>query len=588
MKLILSSLIILFNCLCTCFAQKKNEFLLPEMVYVHTDRNIYLAGDYLYYSLYLQGNPGKVSRYAYLVLRSRNNSPIARVRLEINNQKAFGRIFLSDTLHTDIYQLICYTNCMRNKAEGSFFNKEIVIVNHFDKVLNLYDSTIINKSSFSSPDRNFIERTDQENISISLENKEYSPREKVTFYIETKDCPGNVITRLSVSVTEIVPEIPADPDISDYFSKTSNSEDSGEQKQNQCSFYPEIKRSVIQGRIIPAQQPVMNSIIQNKDDIPGIKNQTVLLSSPDSIANFQYTTTDSLGLFRFLLNPYYEGKELIIRLKENVSAVIELDNKFKLIQPYTPSGQFNLRGIRTYLIRSLNIFEIQKFYVFKSTINFENEIEENKIIPRVYYKPFTTIFPDDYLELPDFVEISREILPFFKVRRNNDSYFLSITDIRDKGFFNSEPMIFMDGVPIDDVNQIINLGTKNIKRIEALPVNRYHGAMSLPGILAIFSKNLEINNIKFKTPVIRYQPSASQICTKPEPYYPVVRNKHIPDLRQVLLWDPEIILRNNEKKPLEFYTSDLQGDYRISIQGITSDGFPVSVSAVFTVKFKSN
>jgi hypothetical protein len=587
MKFILSALIILINCFSPCFAQK-HEFLFPERVFLHTDRSIYLSGDYLYYSLCLQGNPGQMSKYAYLVLRSRDNSPVARLRLEINNQKASGSIFLSDTLHTDVYQLVCYTNCMRNESEASFFNKEIVIANRFDKLLNLKDSTIRNNSLLHSPVRNLTEVREQENLTISLEKREYIPREKVTFYIETKGIPISEMTRLSVSVSEIVPEIPVDPDISENFSKTSNPGDSAEQRQNQCSYYPEIKGSVIQGKVIPSQKPVMNSIIQNKDDIPAIKNRTVLLSSPDSIVNFQYTKTDSLGSFCFLLNPYYEGKELIIRLKENVNAVIQLDNKFKLIHQFEPSGQFKLKGIRRYLVRSINISEIQKYYDFKPRINPYEDFELQTAIPRVYYKPLTTIFPGDYLELPDFVEISRELLPSFKVRKINERYILSISDIRDKGFFSAEPIIFLDGVPIDDINQIINLGTKNIKRIEALPVNRYYGEMSLPGILAVFSKNLEINNIKFRTPVIRYQPLSNQISTKPEPFHPVINNRHIPDFRQVLLWEPEIILRNNEKKSLEFYTSDLQGDYRISVQGITTEGFPVSGSLVFTVKFKSN
>jgi hypothetical protein len=112
--------------------------------------------------------------------------------------------------------------------------------------------------------------------------------------------------------------------------------------------------------------------------------------------------------------------------------------------------------------------------------------------------------------------------------------------------------------------------------------------MPLSGILAIFSNNLEINNIQFKTPTIRYQPLLSQSYIKPMHYIPKYVNKHIPDVRQVLLWEPEIILRNNEKQQIECYTSDLRGNYRISIQGITSNGLTVNGSAVITVKSKSN
>jgi len=65
-------------------------------------------------------------------------------------------------------------------------------------------------------------------------------------------------------------------------------------------------------------------------------------------------------------------------------------------------------------------------------------------------------------------------------------------------------------------------------------------------------------------------------------------NKHIPDVRQVLLWDPEIWMKNKEKRQIEFYTADLQGNYLISIKGITSNGLPVNASAIIIVKSKSN
>jgi hypothetical protein len=315
-------------------------------------------------------------------------------------------------------------------------------------------------------------------------------------------------------------------------------------------------------------------------------NYTVLVSTPDTIANMQYATADLSGSFRFLLNPYYEGKELIIRLKENAKAVLELDDKFKLTKPYIPSDLLAGPGIRAYLIRSLKISEVQRYYTERTETNTGEKTEHTLAIPRVYYNPYSRVFPADYLPLPDFVEISRELLPALKVRKLNDNYVSSYVDTQNKGVPSIEPIIFLDGVPVDDVNQIINLGTNEIKRIDLLPVIRYYGEMPLSGILAVFSKNLEINNIQFKTPTIRYQAISSQNFTKPILYIPV-NNNHLPDLRQVLLCDPEIKMHNKEKLEIECYTSDLHGKYRISVQGLTSSGLPVNGSSIITVKSKS-
>jgi hypothetical protein len=477
---------------------------------------------------------------------------------------------------------------MRNEAEESYFNKEIIIANRFDTELNLFNPPSFNNTSVASSGQPSGNKPVSENVIIHLEKNIFNRREKVAFSIETRDILKDSITRLSVSVSEIIPGIPDEPSISYYLSNYDKIKKEGEPGQNQCKFRPEIKGSEIKGRILPVQQAGNQPVISNRDVERDIKIYTILVSTPDSIANMQYTTTDSTGSFSLVLNHYYEGKELIIRLKENTKAVIELDNKFKLIQLFISSGIFNVPGIKAYLNRCINISEAKRYYAEKVVMSRQKDIPTATTIPRVYNKPYSTVFPADFLELPDFVEISRELLPALKVRKSNNNYILSFIDTRNKGFLNIEPIIFLDGVPINDVNQIINFGTNQIMRIDMLPVIRYYGEMSITGILAIFSKNLEINNIQFQTPAIRYQSLSSQNYTKPEYYNPTNLNKHIPDVRQVLLWDPEITLHYNEKHQIEFYTSDLQGNYRISIQGITSNGLPVNGAAIITVKSNSN
>jgi hypothetical protein len=139
-------------------------------------------------------------------------------------------------------------------------------------------------------------------------------------------------------------------------------------------------------------------------------------------------------------------------------------------------------------------------------------------------------------------------LPTSRVRKINDHYTLNFIDFRNKDIPNLEPVIFLDGVLIDNVDQIINLGTSQIKRVDILPVIRYYGEMSLPGILSVISKKLEINNIQFKTPVVIYQALSSQSYTRPQKFMPAELNDHVPDVRQSLLWDPLVSLRNKEKK----------------------------------------
>jgi len=585
MKAFILLLLIFFNCFYPGSAQNKVEPVKPEKVYLQTDRNIYIAGGDLFFTLYLKGSSNQMSKYAYLILRDRYNFPVSRARVEIKNQSSFGTIWLPDTLHSDIYQLVCYTNWMRNEGEDSYFTKEIIIANRFDRKLERFDSTLYAYPSANSSDTDSVNITGNGNLVIYPDKQIYKTREKVNFYIDAKNIQDDSIIKLSVSVSEIVPVSRNEPSITECFRNSDKAKREGETRQNQYKYQPEIKGTIIDGRIVPVQHSDNQFVSGNTNNESGTINYTVLVSTPDTIANMQYTKADLSGSFRFLLNPYYEGKELIIRIKENAKALLELDDKFKLYEPYVPSDLLNGPRIRSYLIRSLKISEVQKYYTERTETNTGEKIEYTLAIPRVYYHPYSRVFPADYLPLPDFVEISRELLPALKVRKLNDSYVSSFIDTQNKGVTNIEPIIFLDGVPVNDVNQIINLGSNEIKQIDLLPVIRYYGEMPLSGILAVFSKNLEINNIQFTTPTIRYQVISSRNFTKPVPYIPV-NNNHIPDLRQVLLWDPEIKMHNKENLQIECYTSDLHGKYRISVQGITSKGLAVNGTSIIIVKSK--
>ncbi|MEI6050735.1 MAG: hypothetical protein WCS03_17720 [Bacteroidota bacterium] len=586
LKDLLFSLLILLSSCCSTSAQNNNESFKHEMVYLHTDRNIYLAGDNLFYTLYLRGNPGKMSKYAYLIIRNKNNAFVSDIRLEINNQIAFGSISLPDTLSSAIYQIVCYTNCMRNEGEKTYFNKEIFIANRFDEKMDLFSSPINDGSHISTGLNSGITRLD-ENLIIQLDKKVYFQREKISFSIESNNIPDDAIARLSVSISEIIPGIPEERSISEYFENNNKSFYTGKPNQNHCSFLPEIYGPVLQGKIIPVAQSDKQKNPLETEISGTIRPYTLLVSAVDSVANLQFTATDSMGSFGFILNPYYDGKELIIRLKDNANSTIIPDDKFNLVHPFTPSGFYIVPGVKEYIIQSGKIVQVQKFYNQHIAVIKEKEFLSSKTIPRVYYKNYNTIFPSDFIELKDFVEISIEIVPAFKVRSLADKFVSVYLNLQDQAHINVEPTIFLDGVPIDDVNQIIRLGSNKIKRIESIPVKRFFGEMSFSGILAVFSKDLEINNIQFKTPAIKYQTLSSESYTKPEPFKPIFNNNHIPDLRQILLWEPEILLRKNEKQKIDCYASDLQGKYRINIQGITSNGYPVNGSAVFIVQSKS-
>jgi hypothetical protein len=70
------------------------------------------------------------------------------------------------------------------------------------------------------------------------------------------------------------------------------------------------------------------------------------------------------------------------------------------------------------------------------------------------------------------------------------------------------------------------------------------------------------------------------------PDYSNERNRisRIPDLRNTLYWNPSVKTDRNGEAEIEFWTSDLPGNYSIKIQGISGTGEKISVVKSFRVR----
>jgi len=579
MKTILFYIFILINSCFPIAAQNYYTSSKPEKVFLHTDRDVYIAGDNLFYTAYLQGNIGQTSKYLYMVLRNFNSVHVADLRLEIVNGRAFGNVTLSDTLKTGIYQIVCYSNCMRNNPEEAYFSKEIIIANRFDQTMEHVSE------SEGTPIIDSSKNSDNENITITPDKKEYNPKEKITFTIKGSDLSENSEANISVSVSEYIPSLSSGRDISEYLGDKKSSPVQSSPNQASCKYFSEIDGTALQGKIVFSSENNSLSDSANLTNVHSDNKYTILVSSPDSIVNMQFTKTDSTGAFSLLLNRFYDGRELIIRTKEKVNATIVTDNKFMIESSFIPSNSFSVSGIKAALFRSVKIAQVCKIYNIRETIKVEKVFSNSASVPRLYYNA-DPIYPADYVALTDFAEISKEIIPALKIRKARDRYVAEYPGLQYLSPEGSEPAIFLDGVPIDDINQVITMGSDQISRIESLPTIRYFGDVTFSGILAIFSRGNKISKIKFPNNVLYLDALSSQTYTRPLTYVPGTSNKHYPDMRLLLLWEPEILLKKNEEKMIQLYASDLEGLYKLDIQGVTSDGKTVHGSAIIKVKSK--
>jgi len=106
---------------------------LQEKLYVHTDKNFYLANEICWFKIYnvdaILNRPLNISKVAYLELIDNNNKAVWQEKIALNDAIGSGSILIPSALATGNYILRAYTNWMKNFNEGFFFEKKISILN---------------------------------------------------------------------------------------------------------------------------------------------------------------------------------------------------------------------------------------------------------------------------------------------------------------------------------------------------------------------------------------------------------------------------------------------------------------------------
>jgi TonB-dependent SusC/RagA subfamily outer membrane receptor len=130
----------------------------------------------------------------------------------------------------------------------------------------------------------------------------------------------------------------------------------------------------------------------------------------------------------------------------------------------------------------------------------------------------------------------------------------------------------------------------NVDFIDVLkgPRAAIYGSRGANGVIAVYTKNGAESSGKVKNigGSLNFEhPGYSFARTFYEPKYGsgTPENKEV-DSRTTLHWQPYIQLNNEGKASISFYTGDILGDYKITLEGITREGVPVKSTTTFSVE----
>ena len=181
----------------------------------------------------------------------------------------------------------------------------------------------------------------------------------------------------------------------------------------------------------------------------------------------------------------------------------------------------------------------------------------------------------------------REYIADVRVRKTNNNIFsLHINDRDYNNLFETEPLVLMDGVPVFNVNKIMEFDPLKIKKIEVVARKFYQNSQLYDGIIQYHSYQGDLAGYQLDAHALVVEYPGLQL--QREFYSPVYETaaqlkSRLPDFRNVLYWSPDIHTDEQGKKQCSFYTGDIPGKYLVVIQGMGARGRAGSSMAVFTV-----
>ena len=120
--------------------------------------------------------------------------------------------------------------------------------------------------------------------------------------------------------------------------------------------------------------------------------------------------------------------------------------------------------------------------------------------------------------------------------------------------------------PDFDLNSI---NTSSIDKIELMKDYALNGALIITTIKGVPLRDISAKGILPITARGFYK--AREFYS---PKYESTATNKLADLRTTIYWNPEVATNKNGNAQFEFYTADVPGNYRVTIEGIDENGNP--------------
>ena len=565
-----------------------------ESVYVHTNSSFLLTGEYLYYKVYCfdteQGDLTKLSKVGYVELIGDDGQLVFRHKILLGKGQAQGDFFIPTDVASGGYKLVAYTNWMRNQDQDTFFQSDLFIVNPYrsnQPELQISRSSVIQDDSTAMsfkdtlPNPILVKVADKAigPLQLTVNGNKFSKREKVVLSLKGEDKDKIVSGSFSVSVR--IKDMVTEPSLE---AGSSIRIEEGKHKNTFLAdvgdtiVLPELRGELFQGKVTALKEG------------RSVKNLKIGVSIPGEDYVLEVVQTDDSGNFHTNVSKRYSsGKMFLQVLTQNPGAY-----EFQIDEP----SNLNYDKL---VFKNVKLDYSMREEIFKRSIH--NQIENSyfqfrpdsvlTVLPKHFFdnKPKKTYHLDDFTRFKTLRETLVEIVQDVSSKKiGKDDYAIRVKGYDYATVTDIPPLIMLDGCIIQDHKNLLAFDARYLETIDVYRQQFIFGPEIYDG--AVILRTKEGNGYE----MFQYNDGISTYnVLKPQPLKHYFMQRHdnkvnedrveerLPDDRMQLLWLPALNVEQDNYQ-IEFFTSDVSGEFEIQLEGITADKKLVSLQKSFFVE----
>ena len=516
-----------------------------ELMRIYTDKDCYLAGEELWVELSVddEAYPGNVmSRVAYVEICD-TAQVRAQGKIALTDGRGWARIQLPSTMHSGMYQITAYTRYMRNLHSDSFPRKYVAVLNTLGA--SEEDNIVVNDTAMFQKESVPAQVPSQQ---LKGDKSVYGLREKVTLSWPSQLADARELTlsvvrqdcEVKMSQPSVASPVPAE----------------GGRWTAECEGH--IVTGRIEGSNLPQAILTQLSCVGKEMKVFEGKKQ-------------------GEGLYRFYTYGVDGQQDIVLSALSNEGKPyrMELVSPFAELLPSRVPDLYCQYQDSALIARSVALQLKQAM---------PRSVLPKELETVIYGQlPSKTYNLDEYVRFNTVKECITEFVMGAAMDKEGGRTVIKMLQEDSRGYNMFPVLVLIDGVAFYNHEEALAYNGHNVQYIHqyrgiyALGETLYGGILSLVthrGTMPDMIINDDMQMLAYEFPQSR---PAFQM---PDYSDAAVKASRRPDFRHTLYWNPSV----EGKAGIEFYTSDMEGTYVASLQGVLEDGKKVEVKCTFEVK----